>query len=363
MRPGLLALALVVLAAVVGVGLLLLGSPRPEHGARRVQIGAETVENGSPSPVPSAVTPAELAEGALEALAPSTPGEGQPDARGATGTIRGRVVGAPAELRNMLEVVATPVDAGRAQSVTRCDPEGCFSFEGLEADQTYDLRVVVAGRPSFGRPRAEPRLTTPGPREVELAWMPERALIFQVADARTGLAVTDFEVRLGRTFLRPLLDEGGRIRGHFPQGRVRWVAWAEGEEREPFDLVVSARGYRELRVGALLAPLRADFELGRLVLEPAPRLVVRVVDGATEAPVAGAQVGLAHAVDAARRRDGQAFDPCSGRTDQEGRVTLSRFPGEEALLMVRHADYADLDRALVLTLAEEQRETVALERR
>ncbi|HEX6882481.1 MAG TPA: hypothetical protein VF530_03810 [Planctomycetota bacterium] len=361
MRPAPLVLALVALAAAIGVGWLVVNSQRSPSATRSEESSLEDVAPAS-SLAPSAVTPAATThgEGAHEELAPSVPGEQPSEARIPAGTIRGRVVGVPPELRGRLEVIATPVDASHRKQVTPCDPEGCFTLAGLEPEQTYDLRVVIAGRVSFGRPRTELRMVSPGPPEIELRWFADRALLFQVADARTGLAVTEFEVRLGRRHVRPLLDEEGRIRRHFPEGRVRWVAWAEEEEREPFELVVSARGYRELRVGALVDPVRNDYDLGRLLLEPVPRLVVRVVDEATQLPVEGARVTLMHAVDKERPRDAQAFDPHGGRTDAEGRVTLSCFPGEEAVLSVRHSRYADLDRTLALTLAEEQLDTVQL---
>lgn len=363
MRPGLVVLALVALAAVVGVGLLLLGSPRPEHGAFRAKIGPKRVETGATSPVPNAMTPAELTEGAQEALAPAAPGEDQPEARAGTGTIRGRVVGAPPEILGGLEVLATPVEEDAPVRIARTDKDGCFVLVDVDERLTYDLKVVVAGRASYGRRRTEMYRARAGPRELELVWLPERALVFQVADARTGATLSDFEVRLGSGYGRPMLDDEGRIRRHFLEGRVRWVAWAEEEERSPFELVVSARGYREQRIGPLVASSHGDLELGRLLLEPMPRLVVTVLEAASRAPIEGARVTLVHAVDQHRAGGSTAFDPHDGRTAANGQVLLSCFPGEEARLEVRHAGFVDLVKTLQLTLAEEQRETVQLARR
>jgi hypothetical protein len=273
------------------------------------------------------------------------------------------VVGAPESLADALEVQASALDTRAPTRVVTCAPDGRFTLTDLHPTTTYHLRTFPAGRSSFGRSRTDVCTARPGPHEVELVWLPERALVFQVADARTGLALSAFEVRLGQAFTRPLLDETGRVRQSFPDGRVRWERWVPEEAHAPVTLVVSARGYRELRLPDVLPPLSGETDLGRLVLEPVPRLVVRVLAQAGEQPIAGALVTLAPEGSPDAAPSNGLFTPHQARTDEAGLVLLSRLPEEAGIVRVRHAGYADAERSLVTSLAEEELITVRLEPR
>lgn len=217
---------------------------------------------------------------------------------------------------------------------------------------------------------SEELATTPGPlesapeRASEIPASPETALLFRVLDGRTGEPLSTFEVRLGQRFLRPLLDDEGRIRHDFPDGRVRCTGLIEAQSGEEVELALTARGFQELRVPALYVPPGRELDLGALRLERAPRLAVRVLDDRTGEPVAGARVVLLARGSVlepdSRPVSSAALDPFRARTDRDGRALLTSRPGELATLAVRHPDHAALDAELLLPLSEEHQETVRL---
>jgi hypothetical protein len=188
-------------------------------------------------------------------------------------------------------------------------------------------------------------------------------LRFVVTDARSGSALEEFEVRLGTRFMRPLLDEHGKVARHFGAGRVQCSELFEAEAGTAFELLLQARGYLELRLSDLFVPRAGELDLGTLRMEPAPSLFLRVLDGSTGAPVAEALVSL----DFERLPSGErlrpsplAFDPFSARTDAQGWVRLTSRPGAEATLRIQSRDHAPYERDLALALSDEQRETIAI---
>ena len=193
----------------------------------------------------------------------------------------------------------------------------------------------------------------------------ETALLFTVVDARTAQPLSTFEARMGQAFLRPLLDEEGRIRHDFPEGRARFPGLIEGRAGEGVQLAITARGYAELRVPELFVAPGRELDLGTLRLERVPRIVVRVLDERSGEPVSGARVTLLAAGRAPEPEDrppaSAALDPWSARTDPDGRVLLTSRPGDHVTLAVRHATHAPLDAELVLPLSEEHEETVRLQ--
>lgn len=213
--------------------------------------------------------------------------------------------------------------------------------------------------PSAGRTDAQAsgtREPEPGPRET--------ALIFRVVDGRNAEPLETFEVRAGQGFLRPLLDEQGRIRHLFPQGRVRFPGLIEGRAGESVQLAILARGYQELRLPELYVAPGRELDLGTLRLERAPRLTLQVLDDLTGEPVAGARVSLLAAGNDPPSDERPplpaGLDPWSARTDAKGLVLLTSRPGETVTLTVRHAEHAPFDAQLLLPLAEEHRRTVRL---
>ena len=189
----------------------------------------------------------------------------------------------------------------------------------------------------------------------------ETALVFRVVDERTHLPLETFEVSLGRHFLRPLLDDKGRIRLDFPEGRVRFPGVIEAREGETVNLKVKARGFEDLRISEFYVNPGQELDLGTLRLQRAPRLVVRVLDDESGEPVTGARVALivAHAFPPSPGY----LDPWSASTDRDGQVLLTSRPGEPGRIQVRHSAYAALDEEILLPLADEHEKSVRLVKR
>lgn len=231
------------------------------------------------------------------------------------------------------------------------EPEGAAS--------TPEESIPEAASPLGGARGEDAGTDEPGPRSSL-----EAALLFRVADARSAQPLETFEVRVGRSFLRPLLDQQGRIRHEFPEGRVSFPGLIEGRAGESVQLVILARGYRELRIPDVYVPPGGELDLGTLRLERVPRVTVQVLDELTDEPVAGARVSLlaAGSVPAPEERPAlpAALDPWSARTDAAGCVLLTSRPGETVTLSVRHPQHQSLDAELLLPLSEEHRETVRL---
>jgi hypothetical protein len=349
-------LTLVVLAGLFAAGLFVLGSGERATRAPALPAPMDAESTATAEPL---LRPAPVDEGPSAA-----PQSAQPASPAATAEIHGRVVGAPPEVLATLEVVAVPSQPGAATRTALCGPDGVFALRELAPGVRYQLRAVPAGKASFARTRAGPLEVLAGAREVELRCAAASALLFTVVDGRTGAPLEDFEVRLGPRFLRPVLDEDGRVRRSFPAGRVRCTDLIEPAEGAAFTLLVSARGYEELRRADVFVPAGDTLELGELRLARAPRLVVRVLDERTGLPIADALVSLRERgeTDALRPEPAAdaAFDPGQGRTDAQGRVMLASHPGTELVLRVRHADYAPFKRELALPLDEEHEVSVRL---
>jgi len=255
--------------------------------------------------------------------------------------------------------------AGGAREASLSSAESPESGAGLvepgpaEAQALEELPRVAPEGPAAGRSVGEAH-----PEEDSGPRSPETALVFHVVDGRSGAALEEFEVRAGRSFLRPLLGAEGRIRHAFPGGEVRFPGLIEGRAGEDLQLAIVARGYEELRLPGLYVAPGRELDLGTLRLSRAPRLTVLVLDDLTGAPVAGARVTLL-AANALAAPEGHPplpgpLDPWSARTDRDGRVLLTSRPGEAARLSVRHGEHAPFDLALSLPLAEEHVESVRL---
>lgn len=283
--------------------------------------------------------------------------------------LRGRVVGAPQGVLARAWISAVPragnsagklyagehVDADRFVVLprgARCAEDGSFVIAGLSRDVAYRVSARASG--DFFAPALTGWVDADaGDTHVELVYAPARALVFQVVDAVTSQPVTDFEVRAGAAFQTPLAGEGGRARTNFADGRVRFenVFAASGEE--PITVVIEARGYARREIAGLSPVDGADVDLGVVRLERAPVITLHIVDDATDRPVAGAEVTLLDEAALTEARPATQPQPAVPRatSDRDGVARLNSSPGRNALLFVRHADFA-LFRSELLSLPE-----------
>ncbi len=296
-------------------------------------------------------------EGIAEQPAVETPGLRWQLAPGAA--ISGQVVDVPAEERGKLEVRAVraggsaePFGSSRAAAV---DASGAFSVRGLEPGQLHELQARRAERSSdfWERSRSQSATARAGDSGVVLSYQPEAAVAFQVLDSATRAPITDFQVEAGIDWPRPQRDEDGRLRTLYPEGRVRIGGLRPSSADERVQLVLRATGYRELRRADIAVQAGQELDLGPIFLDPVPLVRVRVLDGASGAPVAGALVRLEKDLGDRMeiRRSIQLGDDDgsetveiggtrSAKTDERGLAELTSFEGETCRLTVRSDEHA-----------------------
>lgn len=277
-------------------------------------------------------------------------------------TISGRVTDVPADERGVLEVRAARnsgldfelFTGGRSASV---DAAGNFTVRGLEVGGEYELQARHGRqRDSFWeRTRSQPLRARAGQTGVVLVYQPEAALVFQVVDAVTRQPLTKFEVEAGIGWTEPVRD-GGRTREVHPEGRVRVGGLRPTSSDDRVLLAIHATGYREFQQTDIALASGQELDLGQILLDPVPVVRVRVLDGGSGEPVAGAQVRLEKAMESGNfsvkrsvsidAEEGsetiEIGDSRSARTDEQGIAELTSFEGETCALEVRtktHAPY------------------------
>lgn len=189
------------------------------------------------------------------------------------GEISGRVEQAVPGERIWVEALALPGDPPRPidpdlTGVPRradCAPDGSFVLRGLDPDTTYR---ITARDPAteIGPPRTDTVEARTGASGVVLVATPRAALVFRVVDDATGEPVTDFEVRSGHGYLVPETDDQGKVRRHFPEGRVRIANLLAGSTAQKVRVVITAEKYQELAVDGVEPVVGKAKDLGILRL-------------------------------------------------------------------------------------------------
>jgi protocatechuate 3,4-dioxygenase beta subunit len=267
--------------------------------------------------------------------------------------------------------------------------DGTFRIGGLTPNANYRLSVKK-GEPSLmnmgmGMGGNEGLAAKAGDRNVEVAYTPDPAIVFQVVDAASGASLTELDVKAGYGWNMPLMGKGGKLQREFPEGKVRFEnvppkmqGFGGGGNNQGLKLRVDATGYKPYEKSGLELPAEGDLDLGVLRLEPNPVCEVTVLDLATGAPVAGAEVTLEKITEDTRQargmRMGMRFmtrgvdstnDENSSRakTNAQGLVRLQSFPGSNAQLSIEAQGYADYTGAELLLPSEKNHtETVRLSR-
>jgi uncharacterized GH25 family protein len=307
--------------------------------------------------------------------------------------IQGRVVGAPpVSLANLwahaalrpagpddeagapsfaTEITSSPFAGARR---AKCGADGSFTLRGLRKGQNYRL-VARDGEAQFGsRTRTQALQVKAGDRGVQLKWKPETALVFQVVDALTGNPVTDFTVEAGYGWSLPLVGDDGKPAKHFADGRVRFANLPQKPQGQSAELSIEAVGYKRFERKGLETVEGQDLDLGVIRLDRSPVVKVLVLDSASSEPIADASVSLS----AAEPKDDSkhmfvSFGDATGddvagpgraqrgRTDAQGRVSVTSLPGKPAVLRVKHAGHAPFVSATIeLPLSQDLEQTVRL---
>jgi hypothetical protein len=152
----------------------------------------------------------------------------------------------------------------------RCAADGSFTLAGLRPGARYRLEVVRDPADPLAAALNAPLVASAGASAVELVLAGESALLFRVVDAASGAPVTSFSCSAGALHPVALLDERGRPRREFADGRARFPL-ALAAPGDPLRLLVEAPGFRPLELSGLVLPAAgAELDLGTLRLERAP---------------------------------------------------------------------------------------------
>lgn len=241
---------------------------------------------------------------------------------------------------------------------TRVDPDGSFVVRGLKKGLPYRLSARSDNRGMIGGSRSDVVEAKSGDRGIVLQYRPDTALVFQVTDAKSGRPVTDMSIEAGYRWPMPLLQEGQmKPQTHFDGGRVRFPGIPQNTAGDLATLRIEAAGFAPFERKDLRLISGQDNDLGTIRLEPAATVSILVVEDSTGEPLAGAQVTLNEVMQNGAQRGmtiamsvGGADDEEEGffgggaahrgKTDAQGRVTVSSFPGKRATVSVRHKDHA-----------------------
>jgi protocatechuate 3,4-dioxygenase beta subunit len=292
--------------------------------------------------------------------------------------IAGRAVGVPASSASELRVLAA-VHRERSAGVEDLDfvtgetrqakvaADGSFTLRGLRENKSYDLTLRRSSdeEPLMFQPRLSSRVTAlSGSRGVELPYQPESGITLTVVDARTRQPIEKYELAGGIDYAMPVMEDGGERNQH-PEGRGRVGGMRPRPNADRAQVEVKATGYEPFRQEGIFLVEGADVDLGVVALDPVPTCRVTVLDAASGAPVSAARVTLRLREEPVSQQMGQVamravsiahsnssedlgdvdfnFDDDrshSGRTDANGVVELSSFPGQVCELVVNHRGHA-----------------------
>lgn len=290
--------------------------------------------------------------------------------RAAFGALEVRVVPIQFEAVGHGPGVTTGTLRGAGARPVPIAPDGTFVVRGLMAGVRYRVAAFERSDGATTRARSEAVEVTSGARAVTLTLLHETAVLFRLSDRASGASIERFEAFVldGENSVRPVrvfeisprasIDandprEGGQPRegpaGPRAQAQGFEFAVWPAEAGRTLALVILGPGYAPL-VRAGIRPSRGQrLDLGELTLEPAVRLVVRVVDEASGAPLAGVDVrlvgtgagpeaGLVRAVLVAARSGAAPW--LVARTDADGRAELGGASGAGAEVELRGAAFA-----------------------
>ncbi len=284
--------------------------------------------------------------------------------------ILGRVTGAKPEQLASLQVSAQPraeneesgglvfgPDGFQMPRRAKVGTDGSFTLRGLKPNQNYRLSAQrdEMGMFAFGMGGRGGVNAKSGDRGVEVPLQADPAITCQVVDSASGAPVTEMDVKAGYRWMMPLMNADNQPVRTFPDGKVRFDRMPPrmgfGRGGDALKLRIDATGYKSYESPDLQASAGQDIDLGVIRLERAPVCRVEVVDLATGAPLAGAEVTLRLTDSGDQGRMVFRMSPggtersndessSHGTTGADGKVVLSSFPGKQATLRVKHADRA-----------------------
>lgn len=215
---------------------------------------------------------------------------------------------------------------------THADAEGRFFFEGLP-----DVPMLVCVREAGCAP-LEQNVVALDRDDLVLRLTASAGLAGRALDGVTGLPIPSFTIRIARTegsFTSTSLPEAGRT---FTDPAGVWRTDEQMAAGRVFTIEVRAPGYAAT-TARVVSSLERDPARCVARLKPGARVRGRVVERATQQPVAGARVTHASVLD----RSGLSLTPLTTRTDARGNFELADVPPGGMALRVEAAEGGAVD--------------------
>ena len=244
--------------------------------------------------------------------------------------------------------------------------DGSFRLERLDPSETFDLKLQGASDTAAflifagggDRSRGSRDAVPAGAEGVEIQYIRGADAAFTITDRGTGEPLEEFVAEIGQFMVREgIFEPSGEERTHHPDGQgvfedLRPTEVGDDEsDAQGWIMTVVADGYVPARKEGIILPITGNVDLGAIQLQPAPRLLVRVVDDVSGKPVQRAQVTLEVAPTHSLEEDEEDFSGMFGkllaepsrreRTDNEGTVDLSSFGSRSSILRVTKSRYAN----------------------
>jgi len=277
--------------------------------------------------------------------------------------ITGRVVGGPAAGFGELRVGASERTDGEGvfvgfanQRKSAIQADGSFRVKGCKRDTGYRLTVrkTEHGFPSGSR--SDTVNAKSGDTNVVLTYRAETAITCKVVDKISGQPVENMQVSAGFKWPIPLMEEGTpKTRRNFPGGVVRFAPLSGGAISDSATLRIEAVGFATFERNDLRLTAGIDNDIGVIQLERSALVKITVVDDSTGVGIAnasvslnvleksGTEIGMTFTMDVDTDSTHEFGGPGAaqrGKTDKEGRVSLSSLPGRRATLSVQHREHA-----------------------
>lgn len=273
-------------------------------------------------------------------------------------TVRGRVLvesGPHAPSLDTLEIVAYPVEeeaqtrgeAALSRRQTRPSATGEFEIRGVTPEAAYRVRaVIVAPSQRGGELVFDGGVDARGGDEgLELRVAAIRSVSFVAVDAQSTEGVVN-----ARAQLQARADAGARrsleaVSKHGEDGRTSLVTDRALRPGERAGITVSAPGYLTFESEDFAFERGANVDLGRVELQPRPKLSVRVVDASTGRGVKNARVWMVQdtessSIGGSERRSNSPATQRSEPTDADGRTTVHGGSFDCGQLTARVEGYA-----------------------
>ncbi len=263
---------------------------------------------------------------------------------------------------------------GTGDHSAEIEGDGTFIVSGLLPGAKYELRAVDRKMFVQNIPISAPVVAASGGGPVSLQFDAGATGRLRVVDAKTDRPVEALTIsgRFGTTpALLQLTEDAGSAPDSFPKGVVTIYELRPSSRQtampRTLTLTLDAPGYFRRNDVTLDVPASGVNDIGKVTLEPAPRVTFRVVDAATREPIKRARVTLQpasaatslmgdrgrrgrgrgrtdeeaeQAEEAERLLFGEVPERSREKTDRNGRCTLTALEGDDIILEVRVRKYA-----------------------